>query len=42
MIVIPVRLNLRERRPERPLSLVRGKDLPPPPPNIDATPTSAA
>jgi amino acid transporter len=28
MIVIPVRLNLKERRPERPLS-VRGHDLPP-------------
>jgi len=39
MIVIPVRLNLKERRPERPLSM-RGKDRPPPP-NIDATPTSA-
>ena len=29
MIVIPVRLNLKERRPERPLS-VRGQHLPPP------------
>jgi hypothetical protein len=31
MIVIPVRLNLKERRPERPLS-VRALDLPPPAP----------
>jgi len=30
MIVIPLRLNLRERRPERPLS-VRGQSLPQPP-----------
>jgi hypothetical protein len=40
MIVIPVRLNLKERRPERPRFL-RGT-LPPPPANLDPPITSAA
>jgi len=41
MIVIPVRLNLKERRPERPLSL-RGQTLPTPPPSHAEQPTPSS